>query len=55
MECSEKMFLKLINIVKSLDWGIAIPTGGGKEDDGILHGMIIGEQAYIDYILKHLD
>ena len=41
--------------VKELNWSIAIPTGGGKEDDGNVHGMIIGEKSYIDYILKHLE
>ena len=46
---------QLIKIIKKIGWEIAIPSGGGKEDDGMVHGMIIGESAYVDYILKHLD
>jgi len=42
-------------LVLKLGWEFAIPAGGGKEDDGMLHGMIIGEESYIDYILGHLD
>ncbi len=51
----EEEIKKLIDIVKKLGWQIAIPAGGGKEDDGNVHGMIIGEDAYVNYILKHLD
>jgi hypothetical protein len=46
---------QLAEIVLKLGWNFAIPEGGGPEDDGLLHGMIVGEQSYIDYILKHLD
>ena len=46
---------QLTEIVLKLGWNFAIPCGGGPEDDGLLHGMIIGEQSYINYILKHLD
>jgi hypothetical protein len=38
-----------------LGWSFAVPKGGGVEDDGEVHGMIIGELAYIKYILKHLE
>jgi len=51
----EEDYKLLIELIKKLEWAIAIPCGGGKEDDGNVHGMIIGEQSYIDYILKHLD
>ena len=46
---------QIIELVKSMGWEVAIPSGGGDEDDENVHGMIIGEQSYIDYILKHLD
>lgn len=46
---------KLMDFVKNSGWVIAFPSGGGEEDDGNLHGMIIGEPAYVDYVLKHLD
>jgi len=45
----------IVDIVKKLGWEIAIPSGGGEEDDGNVHGMIIGEKSYVDFILKHLD
>ena len=45
----------LVDLLKEMGWDIAIPKGGGPEDDGNIHGFIIGEQSYIDYILKHLD
>ena len=46
---------QIANLVLQLGWNFAISKGGGPNDDGLLHGMIIGEQSYIDYILKHLD
>lgn len=46
---------QITELVLKLGWNFAIPTGGGEEDDGLLHGMIIGEKSYINYILKHLD
>ena len=52
-EETTKAYTLLIELVKKLNWGFAIPSGGGPEDDGNLHGMIIGESAYINYILKH--
>ena len=44
-----------LDIVKELGWEFAIPSGGGECDDGNVHGMIIGEDSYINFILKHLD
>lgn len=46
---------QLIDLIKKLGWDVAIPSGGGEEDDGNVHGMIIGEKAYVEYVLKHLD
>lgn len=48
-----KEIKQLTELIKKLGWNIAIPVGEGK--DGMLHGMIIGEESYINYILKHLD
>lgn len=39
----------------NLGWDIAIPAGGGPEDDEMVHGMIIGEEDYVKYVTKHLD
>lgn len=47
--------LPLIELIKGMNWVIAIPAGGGPEDDEMVHGMIIGEQSYVDYVLKHLE
>jgi hypothetical protein len=52
---TEEAYTLLITLIKKLNWDIALPTGGGPEDDRNVHGMIIGEQSYIDYILKHLE
>jgi len=51
----EIMDLPLIKMMKEMHWNIALPAGGGPKDDKKVHGMIIGEQSYIDYILKHLE
>lgn len=51
----EEDIKQLIELVKRLDWEFAIPEGGGSLDDGNVHGMIIGEDSYINYILKHLE
>jgi hypothetical protein len=51
----EKDIKTLIDTCKKLGWEFAIPSGGGEEDDENVHGMIIGESSYINYILKHLD
>jgi hypothetical protein len=48
-------FKELVKLIEKIGWELAIPSGGGEEDDGNVHGMIIGESSYIDYILKHLD
>jgi hypothetical protein len=49
-------FIKLVaDKAKELGWEIAIPSGGGEEDDGNVHGLIIGEPGYVEYILKHLE
>jgi hypothetical protein len=50
----EEDIKQLIELVKKLRWQIAIPSGGGEQDDGNVHGMIIGEESYVNYILKHL-
>ena len=55
MKKENKDIIALIDLIKKLEWTVAIPSGGGKEDDGMVHGMIIGESAYVDYVLKHLD
>jgi hypothetical protein len=55
MEETIKAYTLLIELVKKLHWEVAMPTGGGPEDDGIVHGMIIGEKTYVNYVLKHLD
>lgn len=47
--------LALIKRVKKLGWQVALPAGGGPKDDGMVHGMIIGESSYVEYVLKHLD
>lgn len=54
-EDTEKAYALLVTLIEKLGWSIAMPTGGGPEDDGLVHGMIIGEEPYIDYILKHLE
>ena len=54
-EDTEKAYTLLITLIKKFNWEIAIPNGGGEDDDGMLHGMIIGEQSYVDYVLKHLE
>lgn len=46
---------KMIELIKKLGWIVAIPNGGGEKDDGNVHGMIIGEEDYVKYVLKHLD
>lgn len=51
----ELLKLPLVDLMKEMKWDIAIPEGGGPEDDGDVHGFIIGEKGYIDYILGHLD
>lgn len=51
----DKIFISLTKFLKKLNWEIAIPAGGGPEDDGNVHGMVIGEKAYVDFVLKHLD
>jgi len=48
----EDQMIKLIEIVKDADWSFAIPEG---KDEDVIKGMIIGEPAYIKYVLKHLD
>lgn len=48
-------FKQLTELAIKLGWQFAIPHGGGPEDDGLLHGMIIGEESYINYILGDLD
>jgi len=50
----EDKIKKIIELITDIGWDVALPTGGGDEDDGNVHGMIIGETSYIDYILKHL-
>jgi hypothetical protein len=51
----EEKIKQIINLCTEINWQIALPEGGGNEDDGNVHGMIIGEQSYINYILKHLE
>ena len=46
---------EIIKLVKQLGWDVAVPSGGGDKDDGNLHGLIIGETSYVEYILKHLE
>jgi hypothetical protein len=46
---------EILRLVKEVGWDIALPQGGGEEDDGELKGMIIGELSYVNYILKHLE
>jgi hypothetical protein len=53
---TDKMFgMSIIELATTMNWQIAMPSGGGPEDDGFVHGMIIGEEAYLDYVLKHLE
>ena len=48
-----KRWEALIRIVKELGWEIAVPQ---QHDQGAdIKGLIIGEQSYIDYVLKHLE
>ena len=54
-EDTEKAYTLLITLIKKFNWEIAIPSGGGSDDDGMVHGMIIGERSYVDYVLKHLE
>ncbi len=51
----KKAMEPVMEMMKVMGWQIAIHKGGGPEDDKLIHGFIIGEQSYIDYILKHLD
>jgi len=46
---------QLVKLIEQLGWEVAIPSGGGEEDDGNVHGMIIGEKSYVEFVLKHLD
>ena len=46
----EEKAKQLIQLVKDAGWQFAIPEGEGE-----LKGMIIGEESYVDFILKHLD
>jgi len=48
----EDQMIKLIEIVKDAGWDFAIPEG---KDEDTVKGMIIGEPAYVEYVLKHLD
>ena len=54
-DIKELMKLPLFELMKELGWNMAIPAGGGPADDGMVHGMIIGEEAYVNYVLKHLE
>jgi hypothetical protein len=38
-----------------MGWTIALPNEGLIKDDDNVHGMIIGESAYVDYILNRLN
>lgn len=53
-EKQKKAMEPVLEMMKVMNWSIAIHNGGGIDDDGDVHGFIIGEQSYIDYILKHL-
>lgn len=51
----EEKIKELTNIAKDLGWDIAFPAGDGELSDGNVHGFIIGESAYVNYVLKHLE
>ena len=50
-----EMLQPIFDVMDKIGWDCAIPLGGGPEDDGRVAGMIIGEPAYVEYVLKHLD
>ena len=52
MTDEEKYMTVIIQCAKSLDWDIGFQNG---PDDQDVKGLIIGEPAYVEYILKHLD
>ena len=50
----EKQIEQIIKLCKEIGWDIAMPTAEDDADADV-HGMIIGEDSYIEYILKHLE
>jgi len=46
-------YQQLVDAITEMGWGIAVPEENA--DDEILHGLIIGEQSYIDGILDQLE
>jgi len=48
----EKVLFPVLELCKASGWEIS--HSGVKQDD-VIHGMIIGTPAYIEYIKKHLD
>jgi len=47
----EKHLKQIADLVREMGWAIALPNDGLAKDDDNVHGMIIGESAYVDYIL----
>ena len=46
-----KLFRALVSILKLFEWDIAFPA---CDEEQLLKGMIIGEESYINYILREL-
>lgn len=49
----KEFYQKLVDSIKQMGWCIAVPTANA--DDEILHGLIIGEQSYVDSILEQIE
>jgi len=48
----DKYMTTIIKCTKALDWDIGFQNG---PDSLEVKGLIIGEPAYVEYVLKHLD
>jgi intergrase/recombinase len=50
-----KKLKRVIKFSNDMGWDLLIPEGGGPDDDGILRGIIMGEKAYVNYVVKCLE
>lgn len=55
IEFEKLLELSLNELIPAMGWDMAMPVGGGPEDDGLLKGLIIGESDYVNYVLKCME
>lgn len=53
MKKETEPYQQLVDAIKKMGWMIAVSTENA--DDETLHGLIIGEQSYIDDILDQYE